>query len=237
MKLSQKTITLMKNLASINTNLYFNAGESQLATVDGKSPTVLCRAIIDETFDKDFGIYELSDFLGAISLFDDVEIELDDTHCMLYETGSKRKKLKYFGAEKSCLILPPANEIPIADEDKIVSFVLSDAELKNIVRAASLMKLDSIAIGVDEDRVSVGAKNSGSGSTTTNNYSVDLDESDVVRGDAFNGTFEISIDKLNLNPISGCDYKVTVTSRVIRFDTVTGSEYDVTYWYSPRKAS
>lgn len=132
MKLSQKTITLMKNLASINTNLYFNAGESQLATVDGKSPTVLCRAIIDETFDKDFGIYELSDFLGAISLFDDVEIELDDTHCMLYETGSKRKKLKYFGAEKSCLILPPANEIPIADEDKIVSSCFPMLNLKTL---------------------------------------------------------------------------------------------------------
>ena len=78
MKLSAKTIQILKNFSSINPSIMFNTG-NVLSTI---SPikTVMARAQIDETIEKDFGIFDLNRFLGVLSLFDDPELLLCDNY-------------------------------------------------------------------------------------------------------------------------------------------------------------
>lgn len=235
MLLSQKLISILKNFSAVNPNLYLEEFTNEVVTVK-KSNVVLCRAVVDEKFPVNFGIYKLTDFLGAVSLFDEPFIAFDELFCTIHEAKDKRKRLKYFYADKTTLLLPPANNVPIPEKDIVASFTLTEDSIKNITRAAAMLQLDSIAIGIDDDRASIGAEQKTTGNEASNNYSLDI--SDIVeRGPAFSsasGVFNLYIDKLNVNPISGCDYKVDVTNRAVRFDSTDSSEYNVTYWYAPR---
>lgn len=236
MKLSNETLNVLKNMAAINVNLFFDGGSDTLVTCS-PTKTVLCRAKVKETFEKDAGIHDLNNFLGALSLFDEPSIGFDEKWCVISDSKDSRRKLKYFYADKKVLVLPPTKELPIDGEDVVLQFKLSASDLKSIVKSASLMQLDSIAIAADSDRASVGAKNNSTGNEQSNNFSLDISDS-VVRGPKFDKskTFEMIFDKLNINPLSGVDYVVTVTEKLARF-VCTSGDYDVTYWYAPKTGS
>lgn len=236
MKLSTETLNILKNMASINVNLFFTGGDNELVTCS-KTNTILCRAVCKETFPKDAGIYDLNSFLGALSLFEEPSLDFDEKWCVISDSKDARRKLKYFYADKKVLILAPKKELPIDGEDVVLQFKLSASDLKSIVKSASLMQLDSIAIAADTDRASVGAKNNSSGNEQSNNFSLDI-SGIVVRGPKFDKTktFEMVFDKLNINPLSGVDYTVTLTEKFARF-VCTSDGYDVTYWYAPKTGS
>ena len=233
MLVSSKLISILKSLSTLNPNLYIDAESNEIATVK-TGRVVLCRAVVDELFPVEFGIYKLNDFLGALSLFNEPDITFEDFYCMIKEAKDGRKKLKYFYADKSTLLLPPTKKIDIKDDDVIAEFTMTDEALRNIIRAASLMELDSIVIGIDDDRASIGAEKKSTGNEASNNYSLDISDS-IVRGPAYKdgSAVTVHIDKLNVNPINGCDYNIRVAKHAIELDSVDGSEYNVTYWYSP----
>lgn len=66
MKISKRTLDILKNFSAISENIYIPAG-NKLYTI-GKSNGVVAEAIIDETFDSPICIYELMSFLGVVSL-------------------------------------------------------------------------------------------------------------------------------------------------------------------------
>jgi len=236
MKLSTSTINLLKNFASINVNLFVDENATKIVTRSSRK-TILCRAFIkDGPFPKEFGIYDLNNFLGALSLFESPDVSFGDLSCVISEENDKRKKLTYYYSEKKSLTVSTTDEIPMNDADIQASFILTADTLKTITRSAALMKLDSIAIGIDDDRASIGAETKSSGNEVSNTYSVDISP-DVKRGAAFNESFVTHFDTLNINPIGNIDYKVTITKSFMRLDSVTGSEYDITYWYAPKSKS
>ena len=69
MKLSESTVSFLKNYANINQSLEFREG-STLRTVSPLN-TILASVEISEDFPKTFPIYELNRFLGTLSLFKD----------------------------------------------------------------------------------------------------------------------------------------------------------------------
>jgi hypothetical protein len=78
MKISQETIAVLKNFSTINSNLLVKPG----STISTISPTknILAEASVSETFDVEFGIWDLSKFLATISLFKDPEFEFSEDH-------------------------------------------------------------------------------------------------------------------------------------------------------------
>ena len=235
MNLSSNTLNLLKNFAGINVNLLLEK-ESTVITTVSPSKTVLCSATVPEKIPVEFGIYDLNEFLGALSIFDSPEIDFDEMYCTISESTDKRKKLKYYASEKKNLKTAPVKEIPFDESEIIATFDLSGDTLKNITRSAALMQLDSIAIGIDDDRASIGAENKSTGNEASNNYSVDISDS-IKRGKAYDGQLIMHFDKQNINPISGCDFVVTMTKKATKFESVSGSPYNVKYWYSPTTKS
>ena len=69
MKLSDKTIKLLKNFSSINQSILFKEG-SKLRTISVMK-NILAEATVDEEFPKDFGIYDLVQFLNGLDLQND----------------------------------------------------------------------------------------------------------------------------------------------------------------------
>ena len=73
MKLSDKTIKLLKNFSSINQSILFKEG-SKLRTISVMK-NILAEATVDEEFPKDFGIYDLVQFLNGLDLHETPELD------------------------------------------------------------------------------------------------------------------------------------------------------------------
>ncbi len=80
MKLSENTLEVLKNFASINQSILFTEGK-ELDTVSVQK-NVLASATVTETFKssngEDFAIYDLNEFLSTVSLFDDPDVNFGE---------------------------------------------------------------------------------------------------------------------------------------------------------------
>ena len=72
MKISNETIAVLQNFATINNGLQVKAGNVLQTISPGK--TVVASAVVAETF-EDFCVYDLSQFLGTMSLFNEPELK------------------------------------------------------------------------------------------------------------------------------------------------------------------
>ena len=81
MKLTQDAYQVMKNLSTINLSLYVFPG-NKLKTVS-ENKTVIAEVELQDSFSKEFGIYDLNQFLGVVSLFDNPDLEFDTTHLVI----------------------------------------------------------------------------------------------------------------------------------------------------------
>ena len=82
MKLSEQTVSLLKNFASINQNLQFKSG-NKLSTISAQK-NILVNAEIPETFPSDFAIYDLNKMLGVMNLFPDPEMDIGDKLSLIH---------------------------------------------------------------------------------------------------------------------------------------------------------
>ena len=138
MKLSDNTVNILKNFSTINQNILVKEG-SQLRTMSTMK-NILGEAGITETFPRDFGIYDLNEFLGVLSLVKDAEVNFDDSH--LTVRGGKTQ-IKYFYSDPSILTTPPETfNAPDCD----VTFNISQTILANVLKASAVMQLPDVVI-------------------------------------------------------------------------------------------
>ena len=83
MKLSDNTLSLLKNFSTINQSIYFKQG-TRIRTISVMK-NILAEATINEELPKDFGIYDLGQFLNGLSLHNSPE-SVSYTHLTLPTT-------------------------------------------------------------------------------------------------------------------------------------------------------
>ena len=76
MKLSDKTVGILKNFSTINQNILIKEG-SKLRTMSTMK-NILAEADVSEAFPTDFGIYDLNEFLGVLTLAKDADLNFDN---------------------------------------------------------------------------------------------------------------------------------------------------------------
>ena len=208
MKLSKDTLALFKNFAGINSNLLLKAG-NQLATISAQK-NVMSDATVAETF-PDFGIYDLNEFLGAMSLFEDPELEFADKYVTISEGGNS---IKYFAADASVLTAPQ-KAITFPDSD--IDFTMTSAMLNMIHKTASVLRAADVSVVGDGTNmtIQVGDKKNATG----NSYSATVGATDK--------TFRVNLKVENLKMLPG-DYQVSVSSKKIsRFQSASS---DLVYY-------
>ncbi len=142
MKLSDKTLTLLKNFSSINQSILFKKGNS-LRTISVMK-NILAEASIDEDIPKDFGIYDLNQFLNGMGLHQHPELDFGNDGYTVIREGKMRSK--YFFADPNVIVTPPEKEISLPTED--VCFELSTQQLDKLLKAAAVYQLpDLSAVG------------------------------------------------------------------------------------------
>ena len=76
MKLSEHTISVLKNYANINQNLVVKEGNELLTMSSMKN--IVAKATVEESFPRELAIYDLNEFLASISLFTNPILEFED---------------------------------------------------------------------------------------------------------------------------------------------------------------
>ena len=159
MKLSKETLSIIKNFGTINPNLTLKAG-SELATITtGKN--IIAKATVKEDFPIEFGIYDVNEFLGAMSLFEDPELTFTDKFVTIKEDSNG---IKYFAANQSVLTNVPSVK-PFPEPD--ITFDLTSSNLSQILRVSSILRVPDFSIVGDGTSITVlvGDKNNPTGNT------------------------------------------------------------------------
>ena len=140
MKLSDKTLTLLKNFSSINQSILFKQGSS-LKTISVMK-NILAEATIEEDLPTDFGIYDLNQFLNGLGLHQHPDLDFANQGHVVIREGKSRTK--YFFADPNVIVTPPDKEITLPSED--VSFELSTTQLDKLLKAAAIYQLPDLAV-------------------------------------------------------------------------------------------
>lgn len=196
MKLSKETITLLKNFATINGNLLIKSG-SKLSSISA-AKSVYASAKVAETFPQEFGIYDLNEFLGALTMINDPEITFDEKFVSIKEG---ERGFKYFGADASVLTAPSKElKVPPAD----VEFTLSSDQVNMIMKTSGVLRAQDVTISGNGSKIKVvvGDKKN----VTSSSYEEVVGETDAK--------FVAHMKVDNLKFIPG-DYKVELSSRKI----------------------
>lgn len=196
MNLSKETLSIIKNFSSINGSIMLKEG-SKLSTIsEGKN--VMAEASITETFPSEFGIYDLNEFLGALSLFENPSLDFSDKFVLL---SNGRSKIKYFAAGEGIVKSAPTNiKFPTPE----VEFTLDADQLSMIQRTAAALKCSDVSI-VGSDgvlKIVVSDKKN----DTANAYEVELGEASIEF------MANLKVDNLKMMPGS---YEVSISSKKI----------------------
>ena len=142
MKLSDQTLTILKNFAGINNSILVKKG-LQLRTIS-VAKNILAEARIEEEFPRDFAIYDLNQFLNGLGLHQDPELDFKEESYLDIREGKRR--VKYFFADPAVIISPPEKNIDLPSED--VHFQLDSITLEKLLKGAAVYQLpDLSAVG------------------------------------------------------------------------------------------
>lgn len=197
MKLSDDTITVLKNFSNINKSILIKKG-SKLKTISVLK-NIYAVADVGEEFSKDFAIYDLNEFLNGLSLHQDPEFDFTNDSYLTIKEG--KRKVKYFYADPEVIVSPPDKDIDLPSED--VCFQLEHSQLDKLIKASAVYKLpDLSAVGeAGVIRLVVRDKNN----DTSNEYSITVGETD--------STFVFNFKVENIKIIPG-SYDVVVSKKL-----------------------
>tara|TARA_B100000900_G_C20400383_1_gene642497 strand:+ start:114 stop:779 length:666 start_codon:yes stop_codon:yes gene_type:complete len=211
MKLSDKTLTILKNFAGINNSILVKQG-TNLRTIS-VAKNILAEAEIKEEFPREFGIYDLNQFLNGLSLHQDPD--LDFTKDTYLDIKEGKRRVKYFFADPSVIISPPEKDISLPTQD--VCFNLDSTSLEKLLKAAAVYQLPDFCVEGRDGVVKLVVRDKKN--DTSNEYAVIVGETDKIF------TFNFKVENIKIIPGS---YEVVVSSKLLsRFQN---TQYDLKYF-------
>jgi len=211
MKLSDKTLSVLKNFSSINQSILFREG-NKLRTISGMK-NILAEAEVGEEFPKDFGIYDLNQFLNGLGLHKSPELDFASNEFVVIREGKMRSK--YFFADPSVIVVPPDKEINLPSED--VCFELSTEQLDKLLKAAAVYQLPDISAVGEAGVVKLVVRDKKN--DTSNDFSIVVGETDSEF------TFNFKVENIKILPGT---YEVVISQKLLsRFES---KNHDVKYY-------
>ena len=184
---------------------------------------MIATADVSEQFAKDFGIYDLNEFIGVMGLVDTPNLKFEDDFVVVSDS-SGRSKVKYFYAAEETLTTATKDvKMPEAD----CKFVLDNDTLNKLKKAASTLGHNEVSIQAKDGVLSLSVVENQN--ATSNAFSTDID-GDFKQDAVFN--FIISISNLKILP---GDYDVEISSKLIT--QFKNKEVPLTYWIALEKSS
>lgn len=200
MKITDNALTVLKNFSTINTSVMVREG-NMIATIS-PSKTIFAKAELDMSFPKDFAIYDIPRFLGALSLISGADIDIGDNFATIKD-GSK--EIVYLFAEPDTILTADPSK-KVTPKTIAAEFVLDKTNLSLLLKAAAVMSLPEISVKGDGKTIIVCAEDSkleNENGARSDGFSLRVGETDKT----FNAIFKLD----NIRLINGVDYKVIIS--------------------------
>ena len=215
MQLHNDTITILKNFAMINPSIAFSPG-TQLQTI-APSKVILAKAKIKDSFPTTGAIYDLSRFLGVISLFEKPEFEFTETQVIIKGVA---QTVNYTFADPSMILTPPTDKDLTIDKPDI-DLDIPGAKITAVLKAAAVMQLPEVALMCDGAVVYLQALDS-------KNPSSD-DYKQELRDWVDQTTFKIIFKTENFKMMP-YDYNLKIQSHIAQFTCLSDTRPGLIYW-------
>jgi len=211
MKLSDKTVNILKNFSSINQSILFKEG-NKLRTISVMK-NILAEAEIDEDIPKDFGIYDLNQFLNGLNLHSSPDLDFDNDGYVVIKEG--RSRSKYFFADQNVIVTPPDKEINLPSED--VTFDLDNQQLDKLLKAAAVYQLPDLSVVGEAGVVKLVVRDKKN--DTSNDFSI------IVGETSSEFVFNFKVENIKIIPGT---YEITVSQKLLA--KFTNKNYELTYY-------
>lgn len=197
MKLSEQTMSVLRNFSSINPSIRFKKGNILRTISPGE--TVLAKAVLEDDIPSEFCIYDLSRFLGVVSMFNNPSFDIHKDHMTIKGAG---RKVNYAFAAPEVLALPDDND-PEGDKTQSYECILPHTDLKEIVKALGVLSVPDLVIEGSDGTIKLKATDVDNKDSDT--YDITICECDK------NASFKavIKAENLKLMPM---DYKAVIYS-------------------------
>jgi hypothetical protein len=217
MKLSNETLTVLKNFASINQGIQFKKG-NKLRTMSG-GKNVLAEANLKDTFDDEFCVEDLNEFLSVHSLFKDKADLLFDDKNINFKNG--RHSITYRKTAASMITVAPEKNLTLPTED--VKFTLSAEDYEWILKTCSVLKSPNIGIKCDGEKVEIVTFDQENDAAHMNSIQVDCPA---------DNKYKIVYNTDNFKMIPG-SYEVTISFKGLTH--FKNTKDDIQYWIANEK--
>ena len=145
MNISPETLDILRNFSSINSVLTVKEG-NELKTVSAMK-NIYAKAIVSENFDKEHSIYDLSEYLGAVSLFDTPTFEFNAEKVIVSEGDNN---VTYYYADPQ-MVISPQKDINMPEPE--ITFDLDEGVLDSLLKASSVLSLPDMVLTSDGNTV------------------------------------------------------------------------------------
>lgn len=208
MRLSENTKSILENLSTINPSIILRPGNEIRVGTPGL--TLFCTARVDETFERQVGIYNLKKFLGVLSLLDgEPELVFGDGSISI---SNGKQAITYVLSDQSLIKASPDHDPGVPAP--ITSFELPASELATTLKASSVLGLPTVAFVGDGTHVKIVARD-GSNSSKDAYTSIICESSHV---------FDVPLPRTSFKMMN-LDYTVHVHNDYAKFDHPS-----ITYW-------
>jgi hypothetical protein len=231
LSISEETLSILNNLSTINQGIAIKKGSEFSTISEGKN--ILARASVDEKFPCDFAIYQLNEFLSAVSLLEDPQFKFNESSVKI-NAGNARYSVRYGYTDPTLVTQPPnGGKVDFPDEGD-VEFEIKKDDLKTLLKASGAMHLPHICVQTTDSAGLILAVTDKENPKASNAFELELDEKDVSFSEEFSESdlFEtygmtFKVDNIILFP---GDYDVKISNKGIGH--FVNKDVDVEYWIS-----
>ena len=212
--ITKTTLAILKNFASMNSNILVKPGNVIKTITPSKSG--MAEAVIEETFDVEFGIWDLNKFLGVVSLFSNPQFEFGDKSVNII--GTNGSVVTYNYSEPRLLSYPQKT---VSMPPMTVNVQIPDGLLTELHRISSILQVPDLSFRSDGEEIY--AYLTDLKDPTSNNYKVTLE------GNSNGAEFELNFKIDNIRLLPG-DYEVSFSKNVAaQFEN---QNINLRYWFA-----
>ena len=213
--LSKKTLDVLKNFSTINSSIVFREG-STVRTISN-AENILAKFTGEEVFPTDFAIYDLSQFLSGISLFNDPQLEFTSNDFVSIRGGRTSAKY-YFSDPEITLKSAPEKNVKFPGAD--LQFNLSADDLLALQKASAVYGLPDLTFQSEEGLDTIKLILRDKENDTSNTY-------DITVAGCSTGTYSLDVKIDNIRVLPG-DYSIKVSKALI--SEWNNATVDLTYY-------
>ena len=204
MYLSAETVSILKNLATINQSILIKPGKELSSMSVAKN--ILVKASIQEEFERVVAIYDLNQFLNCLSLIPGAKIDLGESSITL---SDGKNSIDYRYSDPSVITAPPEKELTLPSQDVCVT--LTEDQLESVKKAAAVLQIPDVSLIGDGEKIYLTVRDKKN--TGSNSYKIAAGETDSV--------FQFNMKVENLKLLAG-DYDVIISAKNLAFFTNHG---------------